>query len=137
MTETSILSHLTNSALVVYALQYLKGTEWYGKLAANLPIADRKVHLLMSALGAFAGAVGMHWAVEGGTDAGWKIAVSIPPLWVVLHGAWDWVQQLALNQLVFAVAVQQKAAAPVMTEAVTPRVSVTTPLVNLEPKAGV
>lgn len=134
MIETSILSHLTNSALVVYALQYLKGTAWYSRLATNLPMAEEKVHLLMSALGAFGAAVGMHGAVAGSSGAGWAVTLSVPPLWVLLHSLWDWGQQLALNQIIFAIAVQQKAAAPVITQADTPRVSVTSPL---EQKEGV
>ncbi len=56
----------------------------------------------------------MHGAVTGTADAGWQVAVSIPPLGVLCHGIWDWGQQLALNQILFALAVQQKAAAPVV-----------------------
>jgi hypothetical protein len=126
--EVSLLSHVTNSALVVYALQFLKGTQWYQRFARNLPIADTKVHVLMSAAGAFATSVGMHGAVTGTAGDGWKIVLAIPPLWVVLHATWDWAQQMALNQIVFALAVQQHAAAPVVTERVTPALAVTTPL---------
>ncbi len=128
--ETSLLSHVTNSALVVYLLQYLKGTEWYTRMAQNLPMAERRVHFLVSAIGAFAAALGMHWAVEGSSGAGWSITLAIPPLWALFHAAWDGAQQLALNQIVFAIAVQQKAAAPVLTQVVTPKVSVTTPLAD-------
>jgi hypothetical protein len=130
MTETSILSHLTNSMLVVTLLQYLKGTVWYTRFASALPIADSKVHVVMSGIGAFAAAVGMHGAVKGSSGVGWEIALAIPPLWVLLHSIWDWGQQLALNQLIFAITVQQKKAAPVITEVVTPKVSVTAPLVD-------
>jgi hypothetical protein len=129
--EVSILSHLTNSALVVYGLQYLKGTKWYGALAKNLPMEEARVHRLASMLGALGAAVGMHGAVEGNGDVGWKIALAIPPLWVIFHGLWDWVQQIALNQLVFAIALQQKAAAPVITVPVPeagPKVTVTAPV---------
>ena len=133
--EVSLLSHVTNSALVVYALQYLKGTAWYQRFAAWLPIADRRVHVLMSAVGAFAASVGMHGSFigAGNTVSGWQLTLSlaIPPLWVVLHAVWDWAQQMALNQLIFAIALQQHAAAPVVTAPITqkmPNVTVTTPL---------
>ncbi len=131
--ETSILSHLTNSALVVYGLQFLKGTTSYRKFAAAMPMADNKVHVLMSALGAFGTAAGMHGAVGGSSLAGWTLTLAIPPLWVVFHGLWDWAQQFALNQIMYSIAVQQKAAAPVVTAQVTPEVSVTTPF----PKSSV
>ena len=126
--EVSLLSHVTNSALVVYALQYFKGTVWYRRFAAALPMAESKVHVLMSAIGAFATAVGMHGAVSGNYGAGWQITLAIPPLWIVLHAFWDWANQMALNQIVFAIAVQQKAAAPVITQEVAPKTTVTVPI---------
>ena len=126
--EVSPLSHITNSAVVVYGLQYLKGTERYRRLAAWLPFADEKLHVLTSAIGALATGVGMHWAVTGNYTEGWKWAIVIPPLWVILHATWDWAQQLALQQILFALAVKEKAAAPVVTAQVTRDVSVTAPL---------
>ncbi len=125
--EVSLLSHVTNSALIVYLLQYLKGTQWYQRFAANLPIADRKVHVLMSALGAAATGLGMHGAIAVTKEGGWILTLAIPPLWLLLHALWDWAQQMALNQIVFALAVQQKAAAPVITVQATPEVSLTAP----------
>lgn len=126
--EVSVLSHLTNSAVVVYFIQWLRGTTRYRQAAAWLPIADGKVHFLVSALGALASGVGMHWAVDGNVSAGWHLALTIPPLWVIFHATWDWVQQLALNQLTFALAVQRKAAVPVATQQLTRDVSVTVPV---------
>jgi hypothetical protein len=113
--EVSPLSHVTNAALVVYILQYLKRTEWYQRFATALPLANDRVHVGMSALGAFATSVGMHVAVEGNSDAGWHLMLSVPPLWVLAHALWDWAQQMSLNQIVFALAVQRKEAAPVVT----------------------
>ncbi len=126
--EVSVLSHVTNSALVVYSLQFLKGTQTYRRFAEWMPMAEHRVHVLMSALGALGTAAGMHGAVVGSVGDGWQLTLAIPPLWVIGHAIWDWAQQFALNQLVFAVAVQQHAAAPVLTEQVTPKVAITTPL---------
>lgn len=136
MLETSILSHLTNSALVVYALEFLKRTRWYRRFAAWLPIEEKKVHVCMSALGAAATGIGMHGAIEGSAVLGWHLSFTIPPLWVILHAAWDWGQQLALNQIVFALAVQQKQAAPVATVPIGDGATVTAPLTG-KPLAGV
>lgn len=126
--ETSFLSHFTNSVLVVYGLQWLKGTARYQRLAAWLPIADHKVHILMSGIGAAASALGMHGTASGSYVSGWQLVLSIPPLWILAHAIWDWLQQMAANQFIFAIAVQQKAAAPVVTEKVLPGVTVTAPL---------
>ncbi len=128
MLETSLLSHLTNSVLVVQIIKWLKGTERYQRFAIWMPMAEGKVHVLMSAIGAAATGIGMHGAFTGSMGEGWKLALTIPPLWIILHSLWDWAQQLALNQIVFAVAVQQKAAAPVVTVKATPDVSVTAPI---------
>lgn len=128
--EVSLLSHLTNSALVVYLLQYLKGTPTYQRFAAWMPMADKKVHVLMSALGAGATSFGMHGAVEGNAALGWHLALTIPPLWMIFHTLWDLAQQLALNQIVFAIAVQQKEAAPVATVPIGLGATVTAPLAD-------
>ncbi len=128
--ETSVLSHVTNAGLVVFLLQWAKGTQRYQRFAAWLPIADSKVHVAVSALGALGAALGMHGAVTGSVSEGWKLALAIPPLWVVCHAAWDWIQQVVLNQILFAATLQQKAAAPVVSVPVAPHseVVVTAPL---------
>ncbi len=132
-TEVSLLSHVTNSALVVYGLEWLKGTERYQKLCKAVPIADEKVSVFMSAVGAFAASVGMHGAVEGSAALGWHLALTIPPLWAIFHAVWDWGQQMAMNQIVFAIAVQQKKAAPVVTVPVAADVTVTAPIEKAKP----
>ena len=128
MMETSVLSHLTNSALVVLFIQWLKGTARYQRFAAWMPIADKKVHVLLSMIGAGASAFGMHGAVTGSLLAGGVFTFTFPPLWVMLHAGWDWVQQIALNWLTYVIAVQQRAAAPVGTVQVSPSVAVTASL---------
>jgi hypothetical protein len=69
----------------------------------------------------------MHVAVEGNSDAGWHLMLSVPPLWVLAHALWDWAQQMSLNQIVFALAVQRKEAAPVVTTQVSPKASAAEP----------
>lgn len=132
--EVSLLSHFTNSLLVVQIIQWLKGTARYRQFAQWMPIAEGKVHVLMSMIGAAASGLGMHGAAEGNAGIGWHLTVVIPPLWVVLHAAWDWAQQLTMNQLTFAVIAQQKAAAPVVTipaPALAPKATVTVPAENV------
>lgn len=123
-----MLSHLTNSAIVIYSLQFLKGTAAYRKFCAAMPMADRKVHMLMSAIGAFMTAVGMHGAVAGTSASGWQVTLAIPPLWVMFHALWDWAQQMTLNQLAYAIVLQQKEAAPVITIPVGHEATVTAPI---------
>jgi hypothetical protein len=126
--EVSLLSHVTNSALIVYLLQFLKRTGWYRRFCAWAPMEEQKVHVLMSAIGAWGTSMGMHGAVAGSSVAGWTLTLAIPPLWVIFHALWDFAQQFALNQIVYAMTLQQKEAAPVGTVQVSPAVSVTAPI---------
>ena len=126
--EGSFYSHLTNSAIVVAMIQWLKGTARYKRFAAWLPIADKKVHIIASMVGAGASSFGIHGAVTGSLLAGGVYSFTLPPLWVMLHAGWDWVSQVFLNWLTYVIAVQQRAAAPVATEQVIPKLAVTQPL---------
>lgn len=112
--DGALISQLTSAAMVVYLLQFLKKTSWYARFATWLPIADAHVHRLVSVMGAFLSAVGVHVAFTGSAAAGWHIAATIPPLTVLLHAAWDWAQQFALNQLTYD-AVAQRAGSPTIT----------------------
>lgn len=112
--DGALLSQVTSASMVVYLLQFLKKTSWYPRFAAWLPIADAHVHRLVSIAGAFVSAVGVHIAFTGNATTGWQFAGTIPPLTVLLHAGWDWLQQFALNQLTYD-AVAQKAGVTVVT----------------------
>lgn len=115
MPETSLLSHLSNAALVVIALQYVRSTRLYQRFANWLPIANGKVHVIMAGLGGAATSLGMHGSAQGSVTKGWSILLTIPPLWLVLHAIWDWVNQCAIQWFAFKLAVNERAAAPVIT----------------------
>jgi hypothetical protein len=127
--EVSWYAHFANSVIVVAVLNYLRTTKRYQRFANWLPIANGKVHVLMSGLGAAMTAVGMHGAAEGSAGQGWKIVLMIPPLWVVLHAAWDIIQQMAGNQMIYWLALKSKQIEPVLTTQ-TPIGAVTEPLVQ-------
>ena len=96
--EVSLLSHVTNSALIVYLLQFLKRTGWYRRFCAWAPREEQKVHVLMSAIGAWGTSMGMHGTAVGNAGLG------------------------------CALAVEQKSAAPVGTVEIAPHITVTAPL---------
>ncbi len=109
--DGAIISQLTSAAIVVYLLQWLKKQDWYAKCVTAIPIDDPTVHRLVSALGAFLSAEGVHFAFTGSASAGWHLSATIPPAAVLLHAFWDWAQQFALNQLTYD-AVAQRAGGP-------------------------
>jgi hypothetical protein len=113
--EVSWYAHVTNSVIVVAILNYLRTTQRYQRFANWVPMANGKVHVMMSGIGAAMTALGMHGAAEGSAGTGFKIVLLIPPLWVVAHAAWDVVQQMAGNQLVYWLALKAKQVEPMVT----------------------
>ena len=93
----AFLSQLTASALVVYAIEQLKRSHWFPWITAESKVLAR----LLSGVGAAVSAFGVHTAMEGSAGVGWSLTIHIPPLLIVLHAAWDWLNQMALNQLVY------------------------------------
>lgn len=105
--DGALISQLTSAAIVVYLLQSLKRTGWYTRLAAWMPMKDEHVHRVVSAVGAFLSAEGVHIAFTGDAVAGWHLSATIPPAMVLLHAFWDWAQQFALNQLTYDAVAQR------------------------------
>ncbi len=130
LVDSQITNHLTSAMLIVYVLKWLRSTKLYQRCVGWLPISNGKIHVIVSGIGAFIAAVGIHGSISGNYSDGWKYAGTIPSLAVMWHMAVDWGTQMAFNQGVFAVAVQEKAAAPVVTVpvSVAPDVTVTAPI---------
>jgi hypothetical protein len=105
--DDGVLDHVTSAAVVVYGLQMLKRTGWYANFAQALPIDDAHVHRFVSAIGALLSGVGIHWAATGNADAGWHLAITIPPLMLLLHAVWDWASQFALQQIAYDLVAQK------------------------------
>ena len=66
---------------------------------------------VLSGIGAAVSAVGVHTAMVGDMHVGWSMTITIPPLLVFLHAVWDWMNQMALNQLVYSTAVETRTVA--------------------------
>lgn len=87
------MAHLTTGALVVYGLEWLKAAEWCPWVSV-----DRKwLNRVISAVAAAAIAFGI--SAQGDMSAGWVI--TIPPVTVLAAGGWEWLKQIAIQQLVF------------------------------------
>lgn len=95
MTETTstVMTHLTLGAVIVYGIQYLKAAGWMPWLTADSKTLTR----LVSALAALAvgfGVTGQWDPVHGGTFV-------IPPLSDLINGLWDTVKQFTTNQVLY------------------------------------
>lgn len=93
----AFLSQLTASAIVVYLIQTLKKSPYVPWLTMESKRAAR----ILSGLGAALSAFGVHAAMSGDASAGWSVTITIPSVVTLIHAGWDWVEQMALNQLVF------------------------------------
>jgi hypothetical protein len=100
MGTEELLSQLTSAAIVVYALQWLKSTSLVSFITAETKTLNR----WLSALGAFTGAVGIHFAFD--VSAG-SLVITGLTVTGLLHGGWHWINQFALQQLMYDAAVQK------------------------------
>lgn len=103
MGAEELLSQLTSSAMVIYALQMIKKSSWFPWLTAETKTLNRVVGFL----GAGLTAVGIHFAFD--VQAGVFVISGLTAAGL-LHGAWHWAQQYALQQLAYDAAVAQKGA---------------------------
>ncbi len=109
-----LLSQVTTSAIVIYALQWLKRTQWVSWISQETPRLNRALMLVGSALGA----VGIHFAFDAAKSADGTYVLTITGLTLanVLHGLWHWANQAALTQLAYDATLGNKPpAAPTIT----------------------
>ena len=95
-----LLSQVTSAALTIYVLKMIKQQAWYQALMPASASARKMVSRVLSGAGALVGAVGIHYAFHAvaGQDGTYVLTVSGLQLSSVLHGAWHWANQMALQQ---------------------------------------
>lgn len=99
MNDPTLLSHLTSAAIVVYLIQWLKRASWVPWLTPETTTLSR----IVSAILAAGSAIGLHVAYD---SAGGVLTVTGLTVGSLLHGVWEWLNQFALQQLAYDVAVQ-------------------------------
>lgn len=97
--NTDIAAHLTTGAVVVYAIEWLKASGLFPWIHADSKTLNRTVSALA------AGAVAFGISATGDSVTGWVITV--PPLATLMTGAYHWLEQFVLQQLVFDGVVQR------------------------------
>ena len=101
MGAEQILSQLTSSAVVVYAIEILKHSKWFPWLSEETP----KLNRLAAVIGSFGAAVGIHFAYDAQNGALLITGLTVAG---ILHGAWHFAQQYALTQLAYDSAINPK-----------------------------
>lgn len=87
------MTHVTTGAAVVYLLQWLKHHPRLSFVTDDTTQLNRWLSALAAGLLAF----GINWT--GDAVSGWTI--HIPPLSLLLAGGWEWMKQLAVQQLLY------------------------------------
>ncbi len=108
MEANEILSQFTAAAVSVYAIQALKSSSLVPWITQRTTGLNR----LLSALGAFIGAIGVHFAfgASQSVDGTYVLTVTGATVSNVLHGLWHWANQVALQQLTYDAVVAKTSA---------------------------
>lgn len=96
-----LLSQLTSSAVVVYAIELLKKSQWFPMITAE----SRTLNRWAAVLGSGAAAIGVHVAFDSTAGALMITGLTMSGL---AHGAWHWLQQMAITQLSYDAAINNK-----------------------------
>ena len=88
-----ILAHLTLGGVVVYGIEWLKGSGKFPWITASTKTLNRIVSLIAAAV------VALGVGVTGDASHGW--AISVPPLAALLAGVWETIKQLVLQQVLY------------------------------------
>lgn len=115
--STLIFTQLTSGAACAYILQLLqqwKALPWITEHTTKINVI---VRLVMSA----GAALGIGWTWAPLADHGHTLTIAIPSALTLLHGAWHWFGQFALQHGWLKVfQIQPAAAAPALTPAADP-----------------
>ena len=95
--DISVVTQLTNSAIIVYVVQQLKKFDWIPLIHENSTKINRLVALVLAGLNAMA----VHWTTEGTFVNGQTIIITIPAASVLFHGLWGWAQSFITQELIY------------------------------------
>lgn len=101
MITNELLSQLTSSAIVIYALEALKQSAWVPWITVD----TRRLNRWLAVVGSGAAALGIHFVFD--VEAGQIIISGLTPSGIA-HGLWHWAEQYALTQLAYDAAVAPK-----------------------------
>lgn len=96
-----LLSQLTSSAVVIYAIELVKRSHWFPWLTAE----TRTLNRVAAVIGSLIAAVGIHYSYDASAGA---LVITGLTTWGVAHGIWHWAQQYAITQLAYDAAIDNK-----------------------------
>ena len=99
MGDNEIMTHLTSGAVIVYMLQWAKSIPQLGFITAQSGTVNRVLS------GVFAAMIAFGITATGDAATGWEI--HIPAAAALTTGAWEWVKQFTVQQVVYDGVVQK------------------------------
>lgn len=102
MGDNEVMTHITSGAVIVYALQLAKSIPHLRWITADSGTLNR----ILSGL--FAAAIAFGISASGNAETGWTI--TIPSAAGLTAGAWEWVKQFVVQQVLYDGVVQKAGA---------------------------
>lgn len=101
-----LATQITSSACIVYIMQRLKSASWFPLVETG----KAKLNRAVSVAAAFFSAVGISWSWSLDQSSGTHtLIIAGIGFYAVLHGAWHWLNQYAMQELIYQSAVNKPA----------------------------
>lgn len=98
------MTQFTSSAVVVYLMQKVKSASWFPLVQEGRALVNR----IVSIGAAFLVAVGVSWSWSlNPTNGTHTLTIVNLSIFTVLHGAWHWLNQYALQETIYQAAVNK------------------------------
>ena len=99
-----VMTQFTSSAVVVYLMQKVKTAKWFPLVQQGRATVNR----IVSIVAAFLVAVGVSWTWSLDKSTGTHtLVITGLSVYALLHGAWHWLNQFALQETVYQATVNK------------------------------
>ena len=111
MISNIAMTQFTSSAIVVWGMQKLKTAPWFPLLRHGQASVSRAWSIVSAAIVA----IGINYTWNKNLDGSHTLIFVIPTLWVLAVGGWHWLNQFALQEMIYQATVNKVslASAPV------------------------
>jgi hypothetical protein len=115
-----VMTQFTSSAVVVYLMQKVKTAKWFPLVQQGRATVNRMV----SIVAAFLVAVGVSWTWSLDQSTGTHtLVITGLSVYALLHGAWHWLNQFALQETVYQATVNKVSVTTDATDSIPVRVA--------------
>lgn len=99
MVSNVVMTQFTSSAVVVFLMQKLKSAAWFPLIQEGKVLINRTISILSAA--AVTIGIGYTWDPTLDASGNRHMTFAIPTLAAIAVGLWHWLNQYALNEMVY------------------------------------